>query len=85
MGKKKEIEIQTTRHIFLGDLIGTSDPHDVWGAVQNSDVSFGSNADTMIDKTSFGWIMDNGDVPEKYQKKILAMIPDDGVFISLGS
>jgi hypothetical protein len=84
MGKKKEIEIQTTRHIFLGDLIGTSDPHDVWGAVNASDVSFGCNHDTMVHPKTLEDIMERGDVPEKYGRKILSMIPE-GVVISLGN
>ncbi len=80
----RNVEIQTTRHIFLGDLLDAFpevDSEAVWQAVNDSDISFGTNSDTFMNKNDLISFLDD---EAEGTEELLASIPDD-VFISLGS
>lgn len=79
---KKNTMVRTTKHIYLGDLLEAVpevDEDAVWQTVNDSDISFGNNADTMVNKDDLSRII--GD--EEGSEKILALVPE-GILISLG-
>jgi hypothetical protein len=84
---KNKVEIQTIRHIYLGDLLDAVpgvDSDAIWQAVIDSDISFGNNAETLINTDDLYNILDAAEVSSEDGEKIMALIPE-GVLISLGS
>ncbi len=83
---KKPVTIQTMRYIYQGDLldqIPAKYHDDVGNAINNSDTSFGNNADTMMSVSDFADCLNSAEVPARTITKVLNMIPE-GVLISLG-
>lgn len=81
------LDIQTTKHVFFGDVLQAVPEIDsdmAWEAMNNSDIAYGNNAETMLNKNDLEIILrDIAEEPADIVEKALALIPDD-VLISLG-